>query len=79
MADTFADNFTFKIGKMFSVNRPIDVVVLNYWITEKKDTLCSSHRSINLAKSAKEWDKRSTLYNNDRINQAAFDVIHQAL
>src|SRR5262249_16485566 len=45
----------------FRVNRPIEVVVLNCWVTETKETLCLSNSSINLAKSAKERVRRSTL------------------
>src|SRR4029077_19572890 len=36
----------------FRVSRPIEVVVLNCWVTETNDTLCSSNSSTSLAKSA---------------------------
>lgn len=36
---------------MLSINRPIDVVVLNCWVTDTNDTLCRSNTSTNLAKS----------------------------
>src|ERR1700747_2727595 len=38
----------------FRVSRPIEVVVLNCWVTETKDTLCLSNSSTSLAKSANE-------------------------
>ena len=45
----------------FSVSRPIEVVVLNCWVTETNDTLCWSNSSTSLAKSASERVRRSTL------------------
>ena len=45
----------------FRVSRPIEVVVLNCWVTETKDTLCLSNSSTSLAKSANERVRRSTL------------------
>jgi pimeloyl-ACP methyl ester carboxylesterase len=39
----------------------IEVVVLNCWVTETKDTPCRSNRSTSLAKSASERVRRSTL------------------
>src|ERR1700751_5186343 len=46
----------------FRVSRPIEVVVLNCWVTDTKDTPCSSNSSTSLAKSANERVRRSTLY-----------------
>ena len=45
----------------FRVSRPIDVVVLNCWVTETNDTPCASNNSTSLAKSASERVRRSTL------------------
>src|SRR5207249_6524005 len=38
----------------FNVNLPMDVVVLNCWVTDTKDTLCWSNSSTSFAKSANE-------------------------
>ena len=43
------------------VSRPIEVVVLNCWVTETNETLCWSKSSTTLAKSTKERVSRSTL------------------
>ena len=43
------------------VSRPIEVVVLNCWVTETKETSCWSNNSTSLAKSASERVRRSTL------------------
>ena len=45
-----------------SVNRPIEVVVLNCWVTATNDTPLPSKISTILAKSANERVSRSTLY-----------------
>ncbi len=45
----------------FRVSRPIEVVVLNCWVTETKDTVWLSNRSTSFAKSANERVRRSTL------------------
>jgi hypothetical protein len=45
----------------FSVSRPIEVVVLNCWVTDTKLTPCQSNTSMILAKSARERVRRSTL------------------
>ena len=45
----------------FSVSLPIEVVVLNCWVTETKDTPWPSNSSTSLAKSASERVSRSTL------------------
>ncbi len=46
---------------MFSVSRPIEVVVLNAWVTETNETLCRSKISTMRAKSVSERLSRSTL------------------
>ncbi len=43
------------------VSLPIDVVVLNCWVTATNETLCASKSSIMRAKSASERVSRSTL------------------
>src|SRR6476660_7893223 len=45
----------------FKVSRPIEVVVLNCWVTDTNDTLCLSNSSTSLAKSASDRVRRSTL------------------
>jgi hypothetical protein len=43
------------------VNRPIEVVVLNCWVTETNETLWASNSSTSFAKSASDLVNRSTL------------------
>jgi hypothetical protein len=50
-----------KDSRMFSVSRPIDVVVLNDCVTETKVTPLRSNTSTSLAKSASERLRRSIL------------------
>src|ERR1700675_3228105 len=49
-------------SRMFRVNRPIDVVVLNCWVTETRLTPRCSKVLISRAKSSSERLSRSTLY-----------------
>src|SRR5258708_29214558 len=42
-----------KDRSTLSVSRPIEVVVLNCWVTETNDTPCASNSSTSLAKSAR--------------------------
>jgi hypothetical protein len=46
---------------MFSVNRPMLVVVLNCWVIDTNETLRRSKISTSLAKSASDRVSRSTL------------------
>ena len=46
---------------MFSVSRPMLVVVLKLWVTETKVTPCASNTSTNLAKCISERLRRSIL------------------
>ena len=46
---------------MFKVSRPIEVVVLNCWVTLTKVTLCRSNSSTSFAKSVSERESRSIL------------------
>src|SRR5260221_3003034 len=48
-------------NRTLSVSRPMEVVVLNCWVTETKDTPWPSNSSTSLAKSASERVRRSTL------------------
>jgi hypothetical protein len=50
-----------KDSSMLSVSRPIEVVVLNCWVTETNDTPRLSNTSTILAKSPSERVSRSTL------------------
>ena len=50
-----------KLSRMFSVSRPMDVVVLNACVTETNETLCRSKISTMRAKSVSERESRSTL------------------
>jgi hypothetical protein len=50
-----------KDSRMFSVSRPIDVVVLKDCVTETKVTPFRSNTSTSLAKSASERLRRSIL------------------
>ena len=50
-----------KDSSTLSISRPIDVVVLNCWVTETKDTCRRSKTSINLAKSVRLRVSRSIL------------------
>src|SRR5258707_10425929 len=51
-----------KDRSTFSVSRPMDVVVLNCWVTDTKDTCWASNCSTSFAKSASDRVSRSTLY-----------------
>ncbi len=48
-------------SRMFSVRRPIELVVLNCWVTETNDTPLRSNASMIRAKSISERLRRSTL------------------
>ena len=50
-----------KDSSTLRVSRPMLVVVLKDWVTETKETPCSSNSSTSLAKSASERVSRSTL------------------
>ena len=50
-----------KDSRMLSINRPIEVVVLNCWVTETKDTPWRSKTSTILEKSARLRVRRSIL------------------
>ena len=50
-----------KESRMLSVSRPMQVVVLNCWVTETKVTSWRSNASTSLAKSISERLSRSIL------------------
>ena len=50
-----------KESRMLSVSRPIEVVVLNDWVTETKVTPARSNTSTSFEKSISERDSRSIL------------------
>jgi hypothetical protein len=50
-----------KESRMFNVGRPMELVVLNCWVTETKLTLNLPNRSMILAKSRRARLMRSTL------------------
>src|SRR5215831_1455685 len=61
----------------FNVSRPMDVVVLNCWVTDTKDTLCWSNSSTSLAKSANERVRRSTFVDDDHVDLAGAHVVEK--
>ena len=57
VADALADDLTLELRKdnrTLRVRRPIEVVVLNCWVTETNDVLLVSRISTILAKSASD-------------------------
>jgi hypothetical protein len=50
-----------KDNSTLSVSRPIELVVLNCWVTETNEAPCASKISTSRAKSASERVSRSTL------------------
>jgi hypothetical protein len=50
-----------KDSKTFRVSRPMELVVLNCWVTDTKETPRASSASTILAKSARLRVRRSTL------------------
>ena len=63
---------------MLRVSRPIEVVVLNCWVIETKETSFRSKTSTILAKSPRVRVRRSTLVDDDRIDPAGFHVLEKA-
>src|SRR5262245_16005072 len=62
-----------KESSMLRVRRPIEVVVLNCWVTDTKEASWASSTSTILAKSASDRVSRSTLYDN-YLNLAGLDI-----
>jgi len=64
IAGAFADNLALelaKLSRMFRVSHPMELVVLNCWVTETKLTACLSNTSTMREKSSKLRLSRSTL------------------
>jgi len=62
--DTLGGDLPLELGKgqqHVEVSRPMDVVVLNCWVTETKETPWASNSSTSFAKSASDLVRRSTL------------------
>ena len=64
---------------MFSVSRPIEVVVLNDWVTMTKVTPLRSNTSTSLAKSISDAAEPVDLVDHDHVDPAGLDVGEQAL
>jgi hypothetical protein len=64
VADAFDGDIALELAKESStlrVSRPMEVVVLNCWVTDTKETPWALNSSSSLAKSANERVSRSTL------------------
>ena len=68
-----------KLSRMLSVSRPIEVVVLNCWVTLTKVTLWRSNTSTSLAKSVSERLRPVDLVDHDDVDQPGLDVAQQPL
>src|SRR5258707_14770940 len=66
-----------KDRSTLSVSPPIEVVVLNCWVTETNDTPCASNSSTNWAKSASDLVRRSIDDNDIKLPGA--DIVQQSL
>ena len=64
---------------MFSVSRPMVVVVLKDWVTQTKVTSCWSNTSTSLAKSISERRQPVDLVDDDDVDPAGLDVGQQPL
>src|SRR5215467_6342542 len=67
-----------KDSSTFRVRRPMEVVVLNCWVTDTKLAPCRSRASTMRAKSARERVSRSTL-DDDDIDAALGDIRQEVL
>src|SRR5229473_986476 len=63
----------------FRVSRPIELVVLNCWVTETNDTAWASNSSTSLAKSARERVSRSDLVDHDNVDFPGPDILQELL
>ncbi|MEI2757102.1 MAG: hypothetical protein V9F46_11700 [Chitinophagaceae bacterium] len=68
-----------KESRMFSVSRPIEVVVLNDCVTETKVTPLRSNTSTSLAKSISERREAVDLVDDHHVDQPVLDVGQQPL
>ncbi len=64
---------------MLSVRRPIEVVVLNCWVTETKVTSWRSKASTSFAKSIKRAAQAVDLVDHHDVDLARLDVPQKAL
>src|SRR5437588_8692485 len=63
----------------FSVSRPIEVVVLNCWVTDTKDTLCRSNSSTKLGKIRQRSGQSVDLVDHDGVDLAGPHVLQEPL
>ena len=68
-----------KDNSTLSVNRPMEVVVLNDCVTETKVTPIRSNTSTSLAKSMSERLRRSILQTTTTSMAPAFNVLEESL
>ena len=68
-----------KDSKTLSVSLPIEVVVLNCWVTETNDTPWASNSSTSLAKSAKRARQAVDLVDDDDIDPVGSNVSEELL
>src|SRR4030088_1144519 len=68
-----------KDSSTLRVSRPMEVVVLNCWVTETNDTPCASNSSTSLAKSANDLVQTVDLVDDDDVNLPGADVVQQSL
>ena len=68
-----------KDSRTLSVRRPIEVVVLNCWVTATKETPRASNTSTILAKSVERAGQAVDLVDHHDIDQALIDISQQTL
>src|ERR1700716_831274 len=69
-----------KDNRTFRVNRPIDVVVLNCWVTATNEIDLASKASTSLAKSASDRGQAVDLVDdNDDVDPSGIDILQQLL
>src|SRR5271154_3307139 len=67
-----------KDRSTLSVSRPMEVVVLNCWVTETNDTPWASNSSTSLAKSASER-QAVDLVDDNNVELSRADIVKQSL
>jgi hypothetical protein len=77
-ADSSLSNWA-KESRTFRVNRPMDVVVLNCWVTATNETDLASKASTSFAKSASERVRRSIFLVSHFLNHALGNISMDAL
>ena len=63
----------------FSVSRPIDVVVLNCWVTDTNDTLVLVEQLDQLGEVRQRSGQPVDLVDDDDVDLAGSDILQQAL